>query len=185
VRHRIKSGYESRVQVAVTPFLDFAFQLLAFFLVTSHPSLPEGEMDLALPTEKPAVANESSSTDLVKNIGEQDDVPVEQPQVTVLIDTYAEGDNVGKIKEIFLSIAASAEGKPEERIPIAAEGWDADNVKPLMQKLQEQLKKLRETLTNKKDIIMKADRKLKWQYIVKVRDACEKAGFSNANFARK
>jgi hypothetical protein len=31
--------------------------------------------------------------------------------------------------------------------------------------------------------MMKGERKLKWQYVVKVRDACEKAGFSNAHFS--
>ena len=183
MKRRMPKGNESKVQVAVTPFLDFAFQLLAFFVVASHPSLPEGEMDLALPTEKPTVAATTNTQDVLDKDPGDDEDPKEPPEVTVLIDAVVDGnkETIGSVKEIFLILKE----KPEEKIPVTAEGWDVEHMKPLLDKLQDQLKKLRETLTNKKDVIMKADRKLKWQYIVRVRDACEKAGFSNANFGRK
>ena len=35
--------------------LDMTFQLLFFFLLNYHPTAPEGQMDLALPTDKPKV----------------------------------------------------------------------------------------------------------------------------------
>jgi biopolymer transport protein ExbD len=45
------AGFEgAELSMAITPMLDLAFQLLAFFIITYHPSqLQEGQMTLNLP----------------------------------------------------------------------------------------------------------------------------------------
>ena len=37
------------VDIPVTPMLDMTFQLLAFFILTYHPSSLEGQMEFSLP----------------------------------------------------------------------------------------------------------------------------------------
>jgi hypothetical protein len=51
---RHPQGDDIAVTLPITQFLDMAFQLLFFFMATFNPSPLEGEMDLALPTEKVA-----------------------------------------------------------------------------------------------------------------------------------
>jgi len=48
-RRKTEAGPEPTLPV--TPMLDMAFQLLAFFVMTYHPSDLEGQMDLSLPSE--------------------------------------------------------------------------------------------------------------------------------------
>ena len=53
-RSRAESGPE--VELPITPMLDMAFQLLAFFILTYHPSALEGQIRLALPAAGQAKA---------------------------------------------------------------------------------------------------------------------------------
>src|SRR5262245_29427034 len=170
--HYFKGGPASRVLVPITPMLDMTFQLLFFFLVFFHSAALEGQMDLALPTDAPKVAPEKPQP-TEKAIGE-DDVE-EPPEVTVIVRAI-QGDDpqtVGKISEISVQLK-------EGLTPIREDGADEERLLVL---LQEHLKKVRETLGNQKDVMMRGERKLRWQYVVKVRDACQKAGFSNAHFS--
>jgi biopolymer transport protein ExbD len=172
-------GYDSKVQMPITPMLDMTFQLLFFFLLNYHPSALEGQMDLALPTDKPAVAEKNESVPLDKDIGDPDD-PEEPPEVTVIIKAI-QGDDpntLGQISEISVQLK---EGKTTIPPPGAEE--PGDPMKLWMAKLQDHLKNVRETLGNKNDVILKGERRLRWQYVVKVRDACQKAGFRNAHFS--
>jgi biopolymer transport protein ExbD len=55
------SGVEPTLPI--TPMLDMAFQLLAFFIFTYHPSDLEGQMDLSLPAEPVAQAHKPEQVD--------------------------------------------------------------------------------------------------------------------------
>jgi biopolymer transport protein ExbD len=158
--------------------LDMTFQLLLFAMLWFRPSSLEGQMDLALPSEKPTTSqtNESKLPDTAVDDDTED--PKEPPEVTIIVTAVQanqgeDANDVGKIKEITVRLKEGA-------TPILAEGADPDR---LLAQLQEHLKKVRETLTNKNDVLMKSEKRLKWQYVVKVRDACQKAGFSNAHFS--
>jgi biopolymer transport protein ExbD len=163
----------SKVQVPITPMLDMTFQLLFFFLLNYHPTAAEGQMDLALPTEKPKVSQKNESEAPDKALGDQLDEP---PEVTVIIKAVQgeDAEHSGQISAVSVQLK---EGTTPIEVP------EGGTVKDLMKALQDHLTKVRETVGNKTDIMMKGERKLKWQYIVKVRDACEKAGFTNAHFA--
>jgi len=157
----------------ITPMLDMTFQLLFFFLLNYHPSALEGQMDMALPTDKPTIAKNNDSKPLDTDVGEQD--VEEPPEVTVIIKAIRGDDprTLGQISEISVQLK-------EGLTPIREDGADTERLLTL---LQEHLKKVRETLGNQKDVMMRGERLLRWQYVVKVRDACQKAGFSNAHFS--
>ena len=161
------------VTLPITPMLDMTFQLLFFFLVFFHSAALEGQMDLALPTETPKVAQEQAKAP-ESAPGEEDPVD-EPPEVTVIVRAI-QGDDprtLGQISEISVQLK-------EGLTPIQEGGADTDRLLVL---LQEHLKKVRETLGNQRDVLLRGERKLRWQYVVKVRDACQKAGFSNAHFS--
>ena len=169
---------DSKVVIPIPPMLDMTFQLLVFFMLWFRPSSLEGQMDLALPSEKPSATDKNVSQAPSNVIDEDAEEPKEPPEVTIVITSVqanqGEGaDEVGKIKEISVRLKEGA-------TPIVAEGADPEKMLLL---LQEHLRKVRETLTNKNDVLMKAERRLKWQYVVKVRDACQRAGFTNSHFS--
>jgi biopolymer transport protein ExbD len=175
--HRSK-GFDSKVQVPITPMLDFTFQLLFFFLLWFRISGFEGQMDLSLPSDKPTVDQENKGGPIDKAIDKDPDELKDPPEVTVLIKAI-QGDKeetLGQISEITVRLK---EG--DTVIPIPDEG--SNRAELWLARLQEHLKKVRETLNNKDDVVMKGERRLRWQYIVRVRDACQKAGFTNAHFS--
>ncbi len=166
-------GYDSKVQVPITPMLDFTFQLLFFFLMWFRMSGLEGQMDLALPTDTPKLAQDKPDPSMTE-VGDPDDIK-EPPEVTVVVRAI-QGDDpntFGQISEISVQLK-------EGLTPIQEQNASDDRLLVL---LQEHLKKVRDTLGNQRDVIIRGERKLKWQYVVKVRDACQKAGFNNAHFS--
>jgi biopolymer transport protein ExbD len=167
---------DSKVMVPITPMLDMTFQLLFFFLLNYHPTAAEGQMDLALPTEKPKVSQTNESRPIENALSEDPEKLDEPPEVTVIVKSV-KGDDSERSGQISAISVQLKEGTTPIELP------EGGTVKELMKELQEHLAKVRETVGNKTDIMMKGDRSLKWQYVVKVRDACEKAGFSNAHFS--
>ncbi len=169
-------GSGSKVMVPITPMLDMTFQLLFFFLLNYHPQAQEGQMDLALPSEKPTVNNKNESANIEKSLSDEADKLDDPPEVTVIIKAVQgdDSENSGQISAISVQLK---EGATPIEVP------EGGTVKDLLKALQDHLTRVRETVGNKTDIMMKGERKLKWQYVVKVRDACEKAGFTNAHFS--
>jgi biopolymer transport protein ExbD len=156
----------SRVDVPITPMLDMTFQLLFYFILIYNPSALEGEMDLTLPTPKDAVKAPDLPDKQVESPGDEPDNP---PEVTVVVRTQHDGIHDGLISQV--SVVTNAADKPVE------------TPNGQLTQLVEQLTKVRETLSNKTDVKLVGDSRLKWESVVKVRDACQKAGFANASFA--
>ena len=160
---RGKGGESSRVEVAITPMLDMSFQLLFFFLLNYHPSALEGQMVMALPSDK-----QEAKADKLENVttgsDEKDDtLPAD---LTVQVKTQNDGFNNGAISQLTL---VGRDGPKEIR---------ADPGKELDQLLKELLAaKEGGNLTNKEDIKIQADSRLNWGTVVKVMDVCSKAGF--------
>ena len=142
----------------VTPMLDMAFQLLAFFVMTYHPSDLEGQLDLNLATE-PVVA---IRPDLAAPPGEQ---AIQLPSnLAVIVRTQMDNVNNGRISALTLQDDAGPQ-------PI-------DN----LEKLAAELKKRQATVENKENIKIQADGKLKWEGVIQVMDVCQQAGFKNISF---
>lgn len=162
-RRKPEAGPEPNLPV--TPMLDMAFQLLAFFVMTYHPSDLEGQMDLSLPSENVSQAKkqEDVKTDAVPDKNKPIDLPA---NVTVIVRTQMDNVNNGRISALTLQDDAGQQ-------PI-------DN----LDKLAAELKRRSETVENKENIKIQADGKLKWEEVIRVMDVCQGAGFKNVSFVR-
>jgi biopolymer transport protein ExbD len=160
IRRKTDAGPEPTLPI--TPMLDMAFQLLAFFVMTYHPSDLEGQMDLSLPSE--VITRAEKKEDVDPN-AKPDPKPLELPaNLTVLVRTQQDGVNNGRISALTLQDEAGPQ-------PV-------DN----LDKLKDELKKRRETVENKENIKIQADGKLKWESVIQVMDVCQQAGFKNISF---
>ncbi|HWG42365.1 MAG TPA: biopolymer transporter ExbD [Gemmataceae bacterium] len=157
-RRKPDSGPEPNLPI--TPMLDMAFQLLAFFVMTYHPSDLEGQMDLSLPSEELTRAEKPEQTTNAPT----DQTPINLPaNLTVIVRTQMDDVHTGQISDVRLQD-------------------DAGTQQVEVGKLLEELKKQHETVENKENIKIQADGKLKWQAVIQVMDACQQAGFKNISF---
>src|SRR2546423_5277174 len=155
---RHKGDPPSEVVLAITPMLDLTFQLLFFFIVNYHPSALEGQMDMALPAHS---ENKAEKQEDVSRANEE--LKMELPaDLTILLKTQNGGEQTGMITQIVVRDRA---------------GDTNITVDDKFEALEKYLAKAKEGLTNKEDIKIEGDSRLKWYYIVKVMDVCKKAGF--------
>jgi biopolymer transport protein ExbD len=161
VRRKTEAGPEPNLPV--TPMLDMAFQLLAFFVMTYHPSDLEGQMDLSLPSEN--ITQAQNPEDVKKEAAPDKNKPLELPaNLTVSVRTQRDNINNGLISGIYLQDDAGSQ--------------QVDS----LDKLRDELKRRREKVENKENIKIQADGKLKWEAVVDVMDVCQQAGFKNISF---
>ena len=161
---RRKSEAGPEPNLPVTPMLDMAFQLLAFFVMTYHPSDLEGQMELSLPSEKISQAKDPSEVKPDAAVDKDQKLELEA-NLTVIVRTQRDNVNNGLISGMMLQ--------------------DLSGPQPVetLEKLFDELKARRATVANKENIKIQGDAKLKWEEIIKVMDVCQKAGFKNISFA--
>ncbi len=161
------------VDIPITPMLDMTFQLLFFFIINYNPSPLEGQMDLTLPTDKDTMKKDNVIPQ-DRNPDDQEEAPKDPPEVTVVVKTQHDGTNDGFVSSISLKTSARE---------VQVVGKDNKGLSPNLSELVEALKDLRENLANKTEVKLQGDSRLKWKEIVRVRDACQRAGFTSAAFA--
>jgi biopolymer transport protein ExbD len=155
---RNKSDPPSEVILNITPMLDLTFQLLFFFIVNYHPSALEGQMDMALPAHSENKAQKPEDVTTI-NENNQQELPAD---LTILLKTQNGGEQTGMITQIVVRDRA---------------GDTNVTVDDKFEALEKYLAKAKEGLTNKEDIKIEGDSRLKWYYIIKIMDVCKKAGF--------
>jgi biopolymer transport protein ExbD len=168
---RFKPSDDPGVVLPITPMLDMAFQLLAFFIFTYHPSDLEGQMELNLPDKPEAAATEVPDRP-VPSVA-QDEEPKVEADISVLVRTQHDGKRDGDVSQIVVR-----EGPDEVAIPV-----DPDDLPAALKALLKELTGRREKLINKEGIKLQADGKLKWAKFVSIMDVCRKAGFKDVGFA--
>jgi biopolymer transport protein ExbD len=160
-RRKPEAGPEPNLPV--TPMLDMAFQLLAFFVMTYHPSDLEGQMDLSLPSEN--ITQAKKQEDINMEAKPDPNKALELPaNLTVIVRTQMDNVNNGRISALTLQDDAG--------------GHPVDNLDALATELKERSK----TVENKENIKIQADSKLKWESVIQVMDVCQQAGFKNISF---
>ena len=172
------AGGGLQLSLIITPFLDFAFQLLAFFIMTYNPSALEGHIDgtLVPPSE---VATKSK-----ENIAIMDDLPSDaDPDLAeaVLIKVKAVAKGQQENKRI--------DGQPS-RIELSRPGEGQKVVSDSDVSLEEGLKELSDELKRilnepgaiKTNIKLEGDTDLKHMYMMRVYDVCKQAGYRNISF---
>jgi biopolymer transport protein ExbD len=164
IRRKTEPGPEPNLPV--TPMLDMAFQLLAFFVMTYHPSSFEGQMELSLPSE--AITQAKTQADVDQQAKSDKDQELQlTADVTVIVRTQRDNVNNGLISDISL----------QEESGMRPVGNSLDN-------LLTELKSRNATVANKDNIKIQADNKLKWEEVVNVMDVCQQAGFKNISFVK-
>ena len=106
-----------------------------------------------------------------------DAVPIDPPEVTVIVKTQHDERNEGLISQLTVIT------KDKEKVITDDKGEPLLTPKDQLTQLTKYLKEIRESLGNKDDVKLMGDSRLKWESVVKVRDACQQAGFVNAALA--
>lgn len=184
-RLRAKDDVEGGVNLAiiVTPMLDMAFQLLAFFVMTYHPSALEGHYKISQvlpPEQKPGLAGpKMEKEDLLPTT---DIEPKLADVVLVTIKATERGQIPGRTDgEIYRILVKKPETPTPEMIADADRGDDNDRSLKL---LAGELQKLREggTMTVASDIKLEPDPELKHEFVMNVMGVCRKEGFRKISF---
>ncbi len=166
MRKQAVEGSGGEVTLPVTPMLDMTFQLLFFFIMTFNPTPPEGALDMSLPLgEGQCVAGEPRARPA------PDPEPEFPADLTVQVRAHADGVHNGEIS----AVAVKCIDADPETIKGATEAEMIEN-------MVAHLRKKRDGLKTKEAIKIQGDGKLKVKAIIKVMDACRKAGFKDVSF---
>jgi biopolymer transport protein ExbD len=173
--HRRAAGGEAGVNLSVfiTPMLDMAFQLLAFFIVTYHPSALERHIDgTLLPPANIAIQGKKDD----KNATPVDTPPDDKDTVVVQVKAVKQLEGKrreGELSQIYLKTKEDA--NPELIV-------DSDqDLESGLKKLRDRLKTLQEK-GGKANINIAADTNLKHEFFIRVYDVCKAAKFDNVGF---
>src|SRR4051812_39387847 len=137
----------------ITPMLDMAFQLLAFFLITFRPLPTEGQLALALPREPQGGGPVSPLSGVV-----------EKPSTFVVRVTAAEN---GTIEKITISEDGAAAAK---------------DLGPKVEAVRDELKAVAADLSRENragKLTLELDEKLVHEYVVQLMDTGVRAGFAD------
>ncbi len=183
MRHRHAHSSDSggvNMGLIVTPMLDMSFQLLAFFIMTYHPSALEGHIDgNLLPPTLIASTGPKKDQDAPPDLPSVDVEPDLQDVLLVQVKAVAKGQiesnrSDGEPSRIMLKRPESAAVTVADTDSTLDEG---------LKKLTGELKKvLSEPGAVKTNIKIESDGDLKHQYLMQVYDACKLAGYQNISF---
>jgi biopolymer transport protein ExbD len=179
--HKRKHEEESGVNLGliITPMLDMSFQILAFFVMTYHPSALEGHFDIKLlPPKNLATKDVKADKSELPPTSEE---PEFNDVLTVTVKTVAKGQTEN----------GRTDGDPSRILLTAPE--DGPNSKTIadtdvpfeegLKRLGVELKKFLEDPTHSKaNIKIEPDAELKHKYTMEVYDACKLSGFQNIQF---
>lgn len=168
-----------QLSLIITPFLDFAFQLLAFFIMTYNPSALEGHIDgtLAPPTET-AVSNPNQTVEMPNDLPSDSDPDLAEA-VLVKVKAVPKGQQEN----------TRIDGQPS-RIEISRPGEGSKVVSDSDVSLEEGLSQLKDELKRianepgsfKTNIKLEGEHDLKHAYMMQVYDVCKQAGYKNISF---
>ena len=191
-RKKIEGSPGVQLSLIITPMLDMSFQILAFFIMTYHPSALEGHIPGSLvPPEKMATKgkdNVVTPEDPLPSIDEIDLIPGLDEAITIYIKAMVQDQEPswrleGTPSHYF--IKTHLDISPQELADVTKcdkEGidrtkWDDVIVKRLEAKLKEMGGK-----GSKANLKIAGDGGLKQRYIMSAYDAAKKAGFSKIHF---
>ena len=158
----------------ITPMLDMAFQILAFFIMTYHPSALEGHIPGTLAGDV-AVQGPGNANPGV-NLGEPIH-PLELLGEALTLKLDVSPHAMGEIGKIFLRQAADVQDELVTDI-------DRGSLEQSMNELRRRLEAAKVPLVGKTLIRIRADGEVHQGNLVRVYDTCKRAGFADIQFAR-
>jgi biopolymer transport protein ExbD len=151
-----RPGPPEDVAFPVTPMLDMAFQLLAFFILTFRPPSAETRLDLYLPAA-PAVVSGSAE-------GPARPLALSKPDLDLETDLLvrAQADDLGELKALKLGEA------------------DLPNIEAL----GDRLRRYEELLKGQPlRVLLVADDRLRYEYAARIMGICNTAGVATVRLA--
>lgn len=182
--------------IIITPMLDMAFQLMAFFIMTYHPSSLEGHFDLTLvppKLEQNAPVPRENKFETMPN-----SEPVAEDIIIVSIKSVKDGQTQGSRTggdADFIRLYRPQDTDPvtitveEKSFVTTKEDQDDPALAAFVHTLKKELvPKLKEFLDNptnsNANIKIEPDAKLKHKYAMAAYDTCKQAGFQAIQFVR-
>jgi biopolymer transport protein ExbD len=166
---RLKPDEPVDVVLLAASFLDMVFQLFAFFIITYNPSAMEGQIEMALPATGTARAESPETAD---------------PTVVPDRDAELKSELVVAVKANQAAADGSIGAITIEDIVGVANDIAVDLEKdPHLNTLRDYLTQSRAGVGNSDVIKIKAEAALKHAFVIKVMDACSRAGFTSIGFA--
>jgi biopolymer transport protein ExbD len=162
----------------ITPMLDMAFQILAFFIMTYHPSALEAHIPGSLVPGNPAINDPNNPVPAPNEPLPTDDKLLEglEDAITVKVKAVAKGQEAG----------TRVPGAPSQVFLLQSPGVEAELIADVdvefavaLDRLSVRLKNLRNGAANVK---IAADGEMRQQYVMAVYDAARKAGFDKIHF---
>jgi len=183
-RRHVEEGEGVALGMVITPMLDMSFQLMAFFIMTYHPSALEAHIDgKLLPPAKVASVGPASPKKDEKDPPPAQDEDPEKAKMTirVIVKAVAKGKTEGK----------KGEGEPSQIQLKRPEKTEAETISdtdtPLdvgLKRLKEELMKIRKGADgDRTNVTIDADPDLKYGYFIQVQDTCKAARFPAIGFA--
>src|SRR5262245_8209987 len=194
-----EAGTGVQLGLIITPMLDMSFQLMAFFIMTYHPSALEGHIDgnLLPPTlvatkAKGGKIDEKQDMDLPA----VDEEPQLQDALLVIIKSVAKG----QVEGVFVDGEPSQLmlKRPQDAMPVTVTDTDklanlfslikvdlADGTQKVIGKrfdFRDLTTELKKDAAGKANIKIEGDGNLKHMYLMQVYDACKTAGYQNISF---
>src|ERR1043165_3536536 len=175
-----RTGEGVNLSLIVTPFLDMSFQILAFFIMTYHPSQFEGSIDgNLLPPAKFAEKGPKSDAPS-DDLPAIDETPEAQEALLVTVKTSAEAGKKTFDGEPRLITLKRKEATNPDRVS------EGDTWEKAKEKLKESLVMfLKEAGGNKEvkaNVKLEGDSDLKHQYMMEAYDVCRQAGYTRVSF---
>jgi biopolymer transport protein ExbD len=204
--HESTEDKEVNLGIVITPMLDMAFQILAFFVITYHPSALEGHINgKLLPPEKIAVKSQGAPQKKAEAEKITDSEPDTKEALTIYVRAVGfspEGQGVLERREGEPSgfLIKTMQMRDPERVVDLSDLSDPDLSKPFrnlpegvtpkqelirrgLKKLQDRLKKIRESASGESMVVrLHLDPNLKNAYVVGVWNVSRSAGFQNIGF---
>ncbi len=175
--HRRHSEEPSGMQLSliITPFLDMSFQILAFFIMTYHPSALEGHIPGSLvPPEKVATKGQVNKVEVDLSSVTPDALLAETAEA-ITVNIKGSVKSPGEPNQFLMRRAADTN---DQVVADTETGGLDQGIKALTQRLKETQKEVNE----KSNIKLIADGEIRQEFVMKVYDACKKAGFHKIHF---
>jgi biopolymer transport protein ExbD len=151
----------SSTTVFVTPMLDMAFQLLAFFIFTYHPSALEGQFPIHLAqseggAEEPVVRPDQKAS------------PQKPTETKPAVTVTARANMKGRL--ISLDVAAAGRTDPIR----GPEGGGEVPIDYLLTQLSAKLREHKQNMPREDRLLLRGSLGLKWEDSMQVLDTCRK-----------
>ncbi len=187
-RKKAATGGSLGVQLGmiVTPMLDMAFQILAFFIMTYHPSALEGHIPGSLaPPENFAKKSDQvnpNPTPMIEpplSIPEENLLPELQEALQIRVKANVRGQVADQLEgtpsQVFIKTGIQTQ-------ETTISDGDVD-FKTALGRISARLKEIaKEGNADKTNLKIAADADLRQQYVMQVYDVAKKANFKNIHF---